>query len=138
MDLFFSLPYDIISHIDFFVKSSYVNSIIISWRRYILYKKFLIHSINSLPKFRSFINNVFIYSVVSKYTYFLFKKLYKLTTGNESYFTSIFNCFHLLAISIEDYEWVYNNYNFYYSYNKFFCISIASKFKWNNILLLLQ
>ena len=138
MNFFFSLPNDIKSHIFFFIKSSYANSIIFYWRRYIFYKKFIIHSIYSLPKFNSFINNDLIYSVVNKYTHFLFKKLYKLTTGNESYFSNIYNCFYLLAISIDDYEWVSGHDNYYYAYNKFHCISIALKFKWNDILRLLQ
>lgn len=138
MNLFFSLPYDIKSHIYFFVKSSYANSIIFSWRRYLFYKKFIIDSIYSLPKFNSFIDNDFIYSVVNKYTYFFFKKLYRLTTGNEYNFSSIFYCFYLLAVSIDDYEWVSGHDNYYYAYNKFYCISIALKFKWNDILQLLQ
>jgi hypothetical protein len=138
MNFFFSLPNDIKSHIFFFIKSSYANSIIFYWRRYIFYKKFIIHSIYSLPKFNSFINNDLIYSVVNKYTHFLFKKLYKLTTGNESYFSNIYNCFYLLAVSIDDYEWISGWDNYYYAYNKFHCISIALKFKWNDILRLLQ
>lgn len=135
---FFSLPNDIKSHIYFFVKSSYANSIILSWRRYLFYKKFIIDSISSLPKFNSFINNDLIYSVVYKNTYFFFYKLYKLTTGNESYFSDIYHCFYHLALSIDDYEWVYGHHNYYYAYNKFHCISIALKFKWNDILQLLQ
>ena len=138
MNYFLSLPDDIKSHVYFFVKSSYANSIINSWRRYFFYKKFIIHSIYSLPKFHSLIDNHMIYSVVCKNTYFFFKKLYKLTTGNESYFSSIFNYFLILAISIDDYEWISGNDNLYYSYNKFHCISIALKFKWTNILQLLE
>ena len=138
MNYFFSLPNDIKSHIFFFVKSSYANSIIFYWRRYIFYKNFIIHSIYSLPKFNSFIDNDLIYSVIFKNTYFFFKKLYRLTTGNESYFSDIYHCFYLLAVSIDDYEWVYGHDNYYYAYNKFHCISIALKFEWNDILQLLQ
>lgn len=138
MNYFFSLPNDIKSHIYFFVKYSYANSIILSWRRYLFYKKFIIYSIYSLPKFNSFIDHDLIYSVVCKYTYFFFEKLYKITTGNESYFFSIFHCFYLLAVSIDDYEWVSGHDNYYYAYNKFHCISIALKFEWNDILQLLQ
>ena len=138
MNYFFSLPNDIKSHIYFFVKSSYAYSIILSWRRYLFYKKFIINSIYSLPKFNSFIDNDLIYSVVFKNTYFFFKKLYRLTTGNESNFFDIYHCFYHLAVSIDDYEWVSGQDNFYYSYNKFFCISIALKFKWYHILQLLQ
>lgn len=138
MNYFLSLPNDIKSYIFFLVKSSYANSIIHSWRRYFFYKKFIIDSIYSLPKFHSFIDNRLIYSVAYKITFFFFKKLYILTTGNESYFLSIFNCFYNLAISIDDYEWIYGHDNLYYSYNKFHCISIALKFKWNNILEILQ
>lgn len=138
MNYFFSLPNDIKSHIFFFVKSSYVNSIIFYWRRYIFYKNFIIHSIYSLPKFNSFIDNDLIYSVVFKNTYFFFKKLYNITTGNESYFSDIYHCFYHLAVSIDEYEWVSGHDNYYYAYNKFHCISIALKFKWNDILRLLQ
>lgn len=138
MNYFLSLPDDIKSHIHFFLISSSVNSIIHSWRRYIFYKKFIINSIYSLPKFHSFIGNDLLYSVVFKRTYFFFKNLYKITTGNEYNFSSIYHCFYLLAVSIDDYEWVSGHDNFYYSYNKFICISIALKFKWNDILQLLQ
>jgi len=138
MNYFFSLPNDIKSHIFFFVKSSYANSIIFYWRRYIFYKNFIIHSIYSLPKFNSFIDNDLIYSVIFKNTYFFFKKLYRLTTGNESYFSDIYHCFYHLAVSIDDYEWVSGHDNYYYAYNKFHCISIALKFEWNDILQLLQ
>jgi hypothetical protein len=138
MNYFFSLPEDIISHIYFFVKTSYANSIIYSWKRYFFHKKFILNSIYSLPKFYSFIDDDFIYSVVDKYTYFLFKKLYYITTGKESYFFNIYNLFYILAISIDDYEWVSGNDNFYYSYNKFHCISIALKYKWYKILYILQ
>ena len=138
MNFFFSLPNDIKSHIYFFLKTSCANSIISSWKCYISYKKFIIYSIYSLPKFNSFIDNDLIYSVVFKDTYFFFKKLYYITTGNESYFSDIYHCFYLLAVSINDYEWVSGNHNYYYSYNKFHCISIALKFKWYDILELLQ
>jgi hypothetical protein len=139
MNLFFYLPYDIQSHIYSFVKSSYANYIIHSWKRYLFYKNFIIDSIYSLPKFNSFIDfDDLVFSVVDHYTYFLFKKLYKLTTGNESYFLSIFILFYRLAISIDEYEWISGHDNLYYNYNKFFCISTAIKFKWNYILQILQ
>tara|TARA_Y100000590_G_C15680014_1_gene999463 strand:+ start:1555 stop:1971 length:417 start_codon:yes stop_codon:yes gene_type:complete len=137
MNYFFSLPNDIKSHIYFFIKTSCANSIISSWRRYIFHKKFIIYSIYSLPKFYSFIDYDLIYSVVFINTYFFFKKLYNITTGNESYFSDIHHCFYLLAISIDDYEWVIGHDNLYYAHNKFYCISIALKFKWNDILQLL-
>jgi hypothetical protein len=138
MNYFFSLPHDIQSHIYFFIKTSSANSIISSWNRYIYHKKFTIYSINSLPKFHSFIDNDLIYSVIFKNTYYYFKKLYYITTGNESYISHIHHCFYLLAVSIDDYEWVSGRDDFYYAYNKFYCISIALKFKWNDILQLLQ
>ena len=166
--MFFSLPNDIKSHIFFFIKTSSANSIISSWKRYISHKKFTIYSIYSLPRFNSFIDNDLIYSVVFEKTYFFFKKLYNITTGNESYLSDIYNCFYLLAVSIDDFEWITgcnasfkstaqppshitlvrsqmqsgsintsHNY-YYYEHNKFICISISLKFKWNNILHLLQ
>jgi len=136
---FLPLPNDIISHIVFFVKSACVNSIIVSWRRYIFHKKFIITYIYSLPKFYSFIDdNDLIYSVISEHTYFFIKKLYYITTGNEIFFTNIYYIFYRLAVSIDDYEWVSGADNFYYSFNKYHCISIALKFKWNDILHLLQ
>ena len=138
MNFFFSLPEDIKSIIYSFIKISSANSIILSWRRYFYYKKFILASIYTLPKFYSFIDDDFIYSVVDKYTCFLFKKLFYITTGKESYFSHIYNLFYILAISIDDYEWVYGHDNFYYSFNKFHCISIALKYKWNKILYILQ
>ena len=144
MNYFLSLPNDIKSHIYFFIKTSSSNSIISSWRRYISHKKFIIDSIYSLPKFFSFIDNDLIYSVYSKNTYFFFKKLYNITTGNESYLSDIYHCFYLLTVSIDDYEWNSGHEwgsghdYYYYSYNKFHCISIALKFEWNDILQLLQ
>ena len=138
MNYFLSLPNDIKSHIYFFIKTYSANSIISSWRRYIYYKKFTIYSIYSLPKIHSFIDNDLIYSVILKNTYFFFKKLYYITTGNESYFSHIYRCFYLLAVSIDDYEWVSGHDNYYYAYNKFYCISIALKFQWDDILQLLQ
>ena len=134
----FILPYDIKLHILYFLKISCANSIISSWRRYFYYKKFIIQSINSLPKFYSFIDYDLVLSVISQNTYFLFKKLYNITTGYESYFYDIYHCFYFLAVSIDDYEWTCGNYNLYYSFNKFYCISTAIKFKWDNIYQLLQ
>ncbi len=138
MNYFFSLPDDIQSHIVLFVKSSYANSIIHSWRRYLFYKNFIIKSIYSLPRFGSFIDSDLLYSVIRKNTYFFFKKLYYITTGNESYLSDIYHCFYLLAVSIDNYEWASGHHNYYYAYNKFHCISIALKFQWYNILQLLQ
>lgn len=138
MNLFFSLPDDIKSHVYFFVKSSYANFIIHYWRKYLFYKKFILYSIYSLPTFLSYIDNDLIYSVVRKDTYFFFKKLFKLTTGKESHLSYIYHRFYLLAVSIDDYEWDSGHENYYYSYNKFYCISIALKFQWDDILQILQ
>lgn len=138
MNFFFSLPYDMQNKILFFVKTSHANSIIKAWKRYSNYKKFILFSIYSLPKFYSFIDNHLIYSVVCKKTHFLFKKLYYITTGKESFFNCIYQYFYQLALSIDDYEWISAYDNIYYSYNKFYCISIALKFKWNKIIKILE
>lgn len=137
MNLFFSLSDDIKSLIFFFVKTDFANYIIRSWKRYIYHKKFILYNIDYLPKFISFVDYDFIYSVVLNHTYFFFKKLYYITTGNESYLSDIYHCFYLLAVSIDDYEWVSGHDNYYYAYNKFHCISIALKFQWDDILQLL-
>lgn len=138
MNLFYSLPNDIINHIFSFLKIHYSNFIILHWRRYYHYKKFIINSIYNLPKFNSIINNHLIFSVISKKTFLLFKKLFTIITGNESYFNQIYNAFYTLAISIDDYEWASSYNNYYYSYNKYYCISTAFKYNWNNILIILQ
>lgn len=134
----FNLPFDINYHILFFVKISSVNYIISFWKRYISYKGYIIHNIQKLPKFNSFFNNDLRFSVVSKSTYFFFNKLFNITTGNESYFYYIHHYFYCLALSIDDYEWVSRFYNKFYYMNKSLCISIATKFKWNHILHLLD
>lgn len=138
MNLFLSLPNDIKSYIYSFVKTHYANSIIFAWKRYISHKLFILYSIHSLPKFVSLFDYDLVYSVDQINTYFYFKKLYYLTTGSESYIYDIYRYFYLLAVSLDDYEWINGNHNFYYSYNKFYCISIALKFKWNDILQLLN
>lgn len=132
------IPYDIKFIIFYFIKSSFANTIIRSWKRYLFYKKFIIDSIYNLPKTYSFIDYDLIYSVISNRTYFFFYKLYKLTTGYESYFSTIFNLFYILAVSIDDYEWISGNHNYYYTYNKFICLSMAFKFKWYSIIKLLE
>ena len=138
MNLFYSLPIEIQNHVYFFVYSSYTNSIINAWRRYFFYKRFIIHSIDYLPKFFSFIDNDLIFYVCHRKTYFLFKKLFQLTTGNESYLSDIYSLFYNLAVSVDDYEWANGNNDHCYSYNKYHCISIAYKFNWYNILEILN
>lgn len=131
------LPCDIIKRIYFFIETSYAYSIIKSWRRYYSFKRFIFDSANFYPNARSFIDNDYVYAlnvVCSPYIYFYFKQLNKLITGNESYFRSIYLLYYYLAISIHDYEWVYGNDNHCYSYNKFFCLQIALKFKWEQII----
>lgn len=139
MNLFFSLPDDIINYIFFIVKISHSNCIIYHWRKYFFYKKFIIRYIQySLPKFYSIINNNLIFSVVSKKHYFFYKKLFNITTGNESYLKYIYFCFYHLALSIQDYEWVSCRDNYYYSLNRYMCINITTKHNWNRILDLLE
>lgn len=138
MNLFYSLPNDIQNHVYFFVYSSYTNSIINAWRSYFFYKRFIIHSIDYLPKFFSFIDNELIFYVLHKKTSFLFKKLFHITSGNESYIYDIRRLFYILAVSIDDYEWTNGNDDHCYSYNKYHCISIALKYNWNNILEILD
>ncbi len=128
------LPSEIMQHINFFIKTSYANSIIKSWRRYYSFKNFILESANFSPYTRSFFDNDYIFIVRSQYTYFYFKQLNKLVTGNESYIYSIYLLYYSLAISIDDYEWVSGSNNNYYSYNKFFCLQTALKFNWNNIM----
>lgn len=132
-----SLPTDLKNHIYFFIKTHHANIITRSWRRYFSYKKFIISSIYYLPKILSFIDHDFIFPVYLKNTFFFFKKLFYITTGRESFFYDIYLLFYRLAVSIDDYEWIHDHYNYFYSYNKFYSISIATKFKWHNILKLL-
>lgn len=134
----FNLPFDINYNIILLVKISSINSIIFSWKRYIYYKKYIIQNIENLPKFNSFFNNDLRFSVVSNFTYFFFNKLFNITTGNESYFYYIHHYFYCLALSIDDYEWVSGFYNKNFYMNKLLCISIATKFKWDHILQILD
>ncbi len=128
------MPSEIIQHIYFFIKTSYVSSIIKSWRRYYSFKRFILDSANFSPTTRSLVDNDYVYVVRSPYTYFYFKQLNKLITGNESYFHSIYLLYYFLAISIDDYEWISGAVNHYYSYNKFFCLQTALKFEWGDII----
>jgi hypothetical protein len=128
------LPSEIILRIYFFVETYYVSSIIKYWRRYYLYKRFILDSANFSPTTHSFVDNDYVYVVCSPYTYFYFKQLTKLITGNESYLHSIYLLYYCLAVSIDDYEWVSGAYNYYYSYNKLFCLETAIKFEWANII----
>lgn len=128
------LPSEIIKHIYFFIETHYASSIIKSWRRYYSFKRFIIDSANDSPLTHSFIDNDYVFIVQSPYTYFYFKQLNKLITGNESYLSSIYFLYYRLAISIDDYEWVYGSYNHNYSYNKLFCLDTALKFEWELII----
>tara|TARA_Y100000816_G_C26093072_1_gene577946 strand:- start:69 stop:485 length:417 start_codon:yes stop_codon:yes gene_type:complete len=128
------LPDDIIQRIYFFLETSYASSIIKSWRRYYSFKCFIINSTNFSPTIPSFVDNDYVYVVRSPYTYFYFKQLNKLITGNESYLDSIYSLYYCLAVSIDDYEWVTGADNFCYSNNKLLCLQTAHKFEWDNII----
>lgn len=134
MNYFDLLPDDIIQSIYFFIQTSYASSIIKSWRRYYSFKRYIIDYTNFSPTIQSFVDNDYVYVVNSPYTYFYFKQLNKLITGNESYLHSIYWLYYCLAVSIDDYEWVSGYVNHYYSYNKFFCLQIALKFEWRQII----
>ena len=128
------LPSEIIQHIYFFIETSYVSSIIKAWRRYYSFKHFIFHYAIYSPITNSIVDNDYVFIVHSPYTYFYFKQLNKLITGNESYLSYIYFIFYTLALSIYDYEWVYGAYNHYYSYNKFLCLQTALKFEWYDII----
>ena len=129
-----SLPSEIIQRIYFFLETSYASSIIQSWRRYYSFKRFIIDYAYDSPVTHSFVDNDYVFIVHSPYTYFYFKQLNKLITGNESYLSYIYFLYYRLAISIDDYEWVYGSYNHNYSYNKLFCLDTALKFEWELII----
>jgi len=136
---FYNVPDDIIYHIDFFIKSSYANTIRNAFIKYFDYKKFIIHNIYHLPSYNSFINNSREhFNICSPRTKFFFHKLYILTTGNESYYNHIITLFSILAYSIHDYEWVSYRDNHNYSLNKFYCTYIACKFNIQPIIQLLN
>ena len=136
---FYNLPDDIIYHIDFFVKSSYANTIRNAFIKYMDYKEFIINYIYYLPLYNSLIVPSHLhFNICSPKTQFYFHKLYILTHGNESYYYVIENLFHLLALSVDDYEWVSCRENQNYSLNKFYCTSIAYKFNIQSILQLLN
>ena len=130
-------PYDIYLHIIFFIKTSYINTIIKCWKRYYFYKKFIYNSILLLPKIHSIINNDYIFNVTNIKTLFYFKKLNSIITGNESYFNSIHLIYYNLAISVDDYEWVSGINNTCYSFNKYYCLYTAIKYNWGDIIDLL-
>ena len=136
---FYNLPDDIIYHIDFFIKSSYANTIRNSFIKYMDYKEFIIDSIYDLPLYHSLIDDSHVhFNICSPKTQFFFHKLYIFTHGNESYYDVIENLFYLLACSVDDYEWVSCRENHNYSLNKFYCTSIASKFNIQSIIELLN
>lgn len=133
MNRFYDLPSDIIKHILFFVKTSYCKTIINAWRRYFKYKLFIFNAATLSPVIHSFYDNRLVFIVASKYTHFYFNKLNFLITGREHYFHKIYSLYLKLAHSIYDYEMVSCADNFYYAFNKFFCIQSAFKFNWDEI-----
>ncbi len=132
------LPFDIILHIHSFIITSYANTIIYAWRRYFLYKRFILDSAIYSPKFKSFNYHFDIYIVTSPYTTFYFNKLKNIISGNEFDFYIIYISYYNLAIAINDYEWISNIQNKYYLLNKNNCIQTAEKFKWDDIIDILQ
>ena len=95
------------------------------WTKYYTYKGFIIDSVLNLPKYTSLIDQNLVLDVSCIQTYFYFKILRRLTTGNESYFKIICSSFYALALSIDDSDWAYQNQNIYWSYNKFNCLSLV-------------
>jgi hypothetical protein len=142
MNYYFDLPNELILHIQFFVKTSYVITIIKSFKKYFYYKKFIIKQINILPVHHSFFtntNNVMLYNIVNKKTLFYFYNLSKLINGRESYIDSIWFLFWKFADSISDFEWVTGNLkNNYYIKNRLICYNTSYKFNWFNILEILE
>ena len=138
MNLYYSLPDEIIKHIHFFVLTSYVKTIIFHWRKYNSYFNFIIENITFLPKFTSEVTNRTIVNPNIFSTYFFFKSLFKITYKPHKYIQELF---YDLTISIIDYEFHiynfgYNNFNLYYlNLNKYICINIAHIYNWYDILL---
>ena len=139
---YFDLPYELIAHIQFFLNTSYVKTIIKYYKKYYLHKHFIIDQINLLPTHHSLftnVNNVMLFNIVSKKTHLYFHKLSKLINGRESYINSIWFLFWKFANSISDYEWVTGYLrNTTYIKNRSICYDTSCKFKWQNIIDILE
>lgn len=140
---YFDLPYELIAHIQFFLNTSYVQTIIKYYKKSFFHKKFIIDQINLLPTHHSLfthVNNVMLYNIIQKKTLIYFTKLSKLINGRESYFEYIKFLFWKLANSISDFEWVTGNdgslfvRNNNYIKNKEICYNTSKKFNWNDII----
>ena len=144
---YFDLPYELIAHIQFFLNTSYVQTIIKYYKKSFFHKKFIIDQINLLPTHHSFftnVNNVMLYNIISKKTHLYFHKLSKLINGRESYINYIEFLFWKLANSISDFEWVTGNdgalftRNDNYAENKALCYNTSRKFNWHYIIDILE
>lgn len=139
---YFDLPNELIAHIQFFLNTSYVQTIIKYYKKYYHHKQFIIDQINLLPTHQSLfthVNNVMLFNIVSKKTYFYFHKLSKLINGRESYINSIWFLYWKFANSISDYEWVTGNLrNITYIKNRSVCYDTSCKFKWQNMIDILE
>lgn len=134
MNNFYELPNEIQHKIFYFVKISYVDTIIKAWKRYNNFKKFIIDMAYMSPVCYSCLDGDIMFNVSHAFTKYYFNILNTITTGNESYIHTIYLLFCSLAISINDYEYHYNLDDINYSFNKFYCTSISNKLHWYSIL----
>ena len=135
---YYELPNDIILHIQYLLKIyNAAYTIKRCLNKYYTHKCFIINSILNLPKYNSLIDNSLVIDPSSIQTYFYFKILRRLTTGNESYFNIIHCAYYLLALSIDESDWVYAHQNIYTSYNKFNCLTFSIKYQIDEIIRLI-
>ena len=133
--LFKFLPFDIVYNI-FLIKK--INIIKNFWIKYLSYKKFILNQILCLPKSNFDINNDLLFNVTDYVTFYYFKKLNIIITGRESYFNQLYYCYYNLYLSINNYPFDidgdFNIQDFYYTFNRYYLINAAFKFKWSSII----
>ncbi len=103
MNLFYNLPRDIRLYIFSLVKIISANVIIKSWKRYLYFKKFIFDTTYKSPTYFSILDGELMFDVSHSFTSFYFKILTNITTGNESYFHSIYLLLFSFSIFFVDY-----------------------------------
>ena len=134
---YYSLPTEIIQHIQYFVKIHYVNKIKKAWINYISHKLFILDLLYNIIYYPSIINNTSIFNPMSNFTYFYFKKLNNLINGRELYLNDYIKyLYYILALSIDEFQqFNYTTYtNYHFQWNLYYCLYNAYKFNWNNIM----
>ena len=137
LNYYYSLPDEIILHIQYFVKIHYINKIKKAWNNYISHKLFTLDILYNIIYYPSITSNNSIFNPMTNFTYFYFKKLNNLINGRELYINDYIKyLYYILAISIDEFQQLnYTSYtDYYFQWNIFYCLNTAYKFNWNNII----